>query len=114
MIGQPVDDLSAAAPRRQVFRAVLRAVLTSTALVLLYFTLPLTGTLDSSTASLLALGLLGLAGVISWQVRAVLRSQYPGLRAIEALAAAIPLFLVLFAAAYVMLADAQPQAFSEP
>ena len=114
MIGQPVDDLSAAAPRRQVFRAVLRAVLTSTALVLLYFTLPLTGTLDSSTASLLALGLLGLAGVITWQVRAVLRSQYPGLRAIEALAAAIPLFLVLFAAAYVMLADAQPQAFSEP
>jgi hypothetical protein len=35
-------------------------------------------------------------------------------RAIEALASAIPLFLVLFAAAYVMLADAQPQAFSEP
>jgi hypothetical protein len=84
VIGQPVDDLPAAAPRRQVFRAVLRAVLTSTALVLLYFTLPLTGNLDSSTASLLALGLLGLGGVITWQVRTVLRSQYQGLRAIEA------------------------------
>jgi voltage-gated potassium channel len=114
MIEQPVGDLPAGVPRRLVFHALLRAVLTSTALVLLYFTLPITGTLDGFTASLLALGLLGFAGVVTWQVRAVLRSQYPGLRAIEALAAAIPLFLVLFAAAYVMLADAQPQAFSEP
>ena len=30
----------------------------------------------------------GFAGVVTWQVRAVLRSQYPPLRAIEALAAA--------------------------
>ena len=114
MIEQPVGDLPARVPRRLVVRAALRAVLTSTALVLLYFTLPFTGSLDSFTASLLALGLLGFAGVITWQVRAVLRSQYPGLRAIEALAAAIPLFLIVFAAAYVMLADAQPQAFNEP
>jgi hypothetical protein len=69
MIEQPVGDLPARVPRRLVARAVLRAVLTSTALVLLYFTLPFTGSLDSFT---------------------------------------------VFAAAYVMLADAQPQAFSEP
>jgi voltage-gated potassium channel len=101
-------------PRRFVVRAVLRAVWTSTALVLLYFTLPITGSLDGSAAMLLVVGLLAFAGIIAWQVRAVLRSQYPGLRAIEALAAAIPLFLIVFAAAYVMLADAQPKAFSEP
>jgi voltage-gated potassium channel len=69
---------------------------------------------DDISALLLALGLLVFAGVVSWQVRAVLGSQYPGLRAIEALAAAIPLFLVVFAAAYVMLADADGGAFSEP
>lgn len=114
MIEQPVDGLPVVVPRRLVVRAVLRAVLTSTALVLLYFTLPFAGTLDSSTAWLLALGLLGLAGVVTWQVQTILRAQYPALRAIEALAAAIPLFLLLFAAAYVLLADAQPQAFSEP
>ena len=114
MTGQPVEAPSAAAPRRLVVRAVLRALLTSTVLVLLYFTLPITGTLDGLTAWLLALGLLGLAGVVTWQVRAVLRSRYPALRAIEALAAAIPLFLLLFAVAYVLLADAEPQAFSEP
>jgi hypothetical protein len=95
-------------------RALLRAALTSTVLVVLYYTLPLTGALNASTVVLLLAGLILFAGVISWQVRAILRSQYPGLRAIEALAAAIPLFLLVFAAAYVKLADAQAHAFTEP
>jgi voltage-gated potassium channel len=102
------------APRRRVVRALLRAALTSTVLVVLYYKLPLTGALDASTVALLLAGLVLFAGVISWQVRAILRSRYPGLRAIEALAVAIPLFLLVFAAAYVKLADTQAHAFSEP
>ena len=102
------------APRRRVLRSLLRATLTSTVLVALYYRLPLTSALEASTAALLLAGLAVFAGVITWQVRAILRSDYPGLRAIEALAAAIPLFLLVFAAAYVKLADAQPSAFSEP
>jgi len=86
-----------------VLRALLRASLTSTVLIVLYYKLPLTGAVDASTLVLLLLGLTVFAGVISWQVRAI-----------EALAAAIPLFLLVFAAAYVKLAGAQPQAFSEP
>ena len=101
-------------PRRQVVRALLRASVTATALVVLYFTLPLTGSLDGSAALLLALGLLAFAGIVTWQVRAVLRSPYPGLRAIEALAFAIPLFLLVFAVAYVLMAEADAGAFSEP
>jgi hypothetical protein len=114
VIDQPVGDLPGAAPRRLVVRALLRASLTATVLVLLYFTLPLTGSLDGSAALLLVVGLLVFAGVVTWQVRAVLRSPYPGLRAVEALAAAIPLFLVVFAMAYVLMADADGGAFSEP
>jgi voltage-gated potassium channel len=102
------------APRRRVLRSLLRAALTSTVLVVLYYRLPLTGALEASTVALLLAGLALFAGVITWQVRAILRSRYPGLRAIEALAAAIPLFLLVFAAAYVKLAEAQPRAFSEP
>jgi voltage-gated potassium channel len=102
------------APRRRVLAALLRASLTSTVLVVLYYTLPLTGRLEASTTVWLLGGLLGFAAVITWQVRAILGSHYPGLRAIEALAAAIPLFLLVFAATYVKLADAQPRAFSEP
>ena len=97
-----------------MLRSLLRATLTSTVLVVLYYRLPLTGALEASTVALLLAGLALFAGVITWQIRAILRSNYPGLRAIEALAAAIPLFLLVFAAAYVKLAEAQPRAFSEP
>jgi voltage-gated potassium channel len=114
VIEQPVDALPAVAPRRLVVRALLRASLTATVLVVLYFTLPITGSLDGSAALRLVVGLLALAGVVTWQIRAVLRSPYPGLRAVEALAAAIPLFLLVFAAAYVRMADADAGAFSEP
>jgi hypothetical protein len=101
-------------PRRLLVRALLRASGTATALVVLYFTLPLTGSIDRSTAMLLVLGLLAFAGIVTWQFRSVLRSSYPGLRAIESLAAAIPLFLVLFAALYLHIADLDGSAFSEP
>lgn len=111
---QRVEDVPAGRPRRLVVRALLRASLTATVLVALYFMLPLTGSLDGSAALLLVVGLLAFAGVVTWQVRAVLRSRYPGLRAIEALASAIPLFLLLFAVAYLQMANADASAFSEP
>jgi hypothetical protein len=114
MIEQPVADLPAGVPRRLVVRGLLRALLTATVLVVLYFTLPITGSLDGSAAVRLVVGLLVFAGVVTWQVRAVLRSRYPGLRAVEALAAAIPLFLLVFAVAYLRMADADAGAFSEP
>jgi voltage-gated potassium channel len=101
-------------PRRLVVRALLRASATAAALLVLYFTLPITGSIDRSTAVLLVLGLLAFAGVVTWQVRSVMRSPYPGLRAVESLAAAIPLFLVLFAAVYLRIADLDGSAFSEP
>jgi voltage-gated potassium channel len=97
-----------------VRRMVVRALLTSVALVALYYWLLMTEALDASRIALLVVGSLVLVVLIVWQVRAIVRSQYPGLRATEALAGVIPLFLLLFAAAYVLLANAQPQAFSEP
>jgi voltage-gated potassium channel len=114
VIDQRIADLPAAAPRRLVVRALLRASLTVTVLVVLYFTLPITGSLDDPAALRLVVGLLALAGVVTWQVRAVLRSRYPVMRAVEALAAAVPLFLLVFAVAYLRMADADAEAFSEP
>ena len=102
------------ASRRRLVEALLRASLTSTVLVVLYYKLPFTAVVDASTFLLLAAGLLLFALVIGWQIRAILRSAYPALRAIEALAAAIPLFLLLFAAAYVKLADTTTGSFTEP
>jgi voltage-gated potassium channel len=113
LVEQPLDDRPVV-PRRLIVRGFLRASLTATALVVLYFTLPLTGSLNGSAALLLVVGLLAFAGIITWQVRAVLRSPYPGLRAIEGLAAAVPLFLLVFAVAYLQMAEADASAFSEP
>jgi voltage-gated potassium channel len=114
VIEQELEELPAGAPRRLVVRALLRASLTATVLVVLYFMLPITGSLDGSAAVRLVVGLLVFAGVVTWQVRAVLGSRYPGLRAVEALASAIPLFLLLFAAAYLRMADTDAGSFSEP
>jgi voltage-gated potassium channel len=96
-----------------VLRALLRALLTAAALVVLYYALPMTGKAGSPTL-VLAVGLLVFAVAISWQVQAILRAQYPALRAIEALGAAVPLLLIVFASAYLLLADNQAGAFSEP
>ena len=102
------------APRRRVALALLRAALTATVLVVLYYSVPVTGAMDASAVALLLGGLLVFAVVITWQIRAIVESSYPGLRAVEALASAIPLFLLLFALVYFKMADLQAQAFSEP
>jgi voltage-gated potassium channel len=101
-------------PRRLVLRALLRALLTAALLVVLYYLLPVGGPLNASATVVLALGLLLFALAIGWQLRAILRADYPGLRAIEALGVAIPLFLIVFAAAYLLMADSEAGAFTEP
>jgi voltage-gated potassium channel len=113
-VARPPSERGLTPPRRRVVLALLRAALTSTVLVVLYYTLPMGGAMDAPTAALLLAGLLVFAVVIGWQIRGILRSKYPGLRAVEALASAIPLFLLLFAAVYLKMADLQAQAFSEP
>lgn len=114
MTTQRVRDRSGVVRRRAARRMLVRTLLTSAALVVLFYKLPTTGALDASAIALLVVGLLVFAVLIVWQVRAILRSEFPALRAIEALAAATPLFLLLFASAYVMMANAQAGAFTEP
>jgi hypothetical protein len=65
-------------------------------------------------AFVLVTGLLAVVGLCLWQVRAIQRSRYPAVQAIEGLAFAVPLFLLLFAAGYYVLAGATPGAFTEP
>ena len=101
-------------PRRLVLRALLRALLTAALLVVLYYMLPVGGALSASATVVLALGLLVFAIAIGWQLRAIMRAKYPGLRAIEALGVAIPLFLIVFASAYLLMADSHAGAFTEP
>jgi voltage-gated potassium channel len=47
-------------------------------------------------------------------VLSILRSPHPALRAVEAIALSLPLFLVLFAGTYTVLSASDPGTFTEP
>jgi voltage-gated potassium channel len=95
--------------------AVARAVLTAAILVSLYYLLPLDSSgSDASTIAKFGIGFVVLVGLMTWQVRAITHSDTPGLRALEGLFLAVPLFLLLFAATYFLMGQANPSDFSAP
>jgi voltage-gated potassium channel len=112
MTDTAVQTLSRTARRRLIARGLLRALATATALIALYFLAPLDHIEAVPVGVSLAVALLVLLGVTFWQIRAITRATYPAVRAIEALATTVPLFLLLFSAAYFLFAQADPANFS--
>ena len=104
------NERAPAKGRRLVGLGLLRSLAATVALVALYYLLPLDRMKNVSLA--LVAGLLILLAVTAWQVRAIIRARYPALRAVEALAATVPLFLLLFASAYFTMAATNPANFS--
>jgi heme/copper-type cytochrome/quinol oxidase subunit 2 len=80
----------------------------------LYYVLPLDHRSDGFVFAVLVVGIILLAVMIAWQVRAIESSPYPAIRAVQALATAAPLFLLLFASTYVVLSVDDPATFTEP
>ena len=114
MAGDPYQELPRAKRRRLISRAVLRGLLTTAVLVVLYYQLPLDRPWNVDTAVRLLVGLLVFAGVTVWQVRAIAGARYPGLRAAEALGLIVPLYLLLFASTYFVMGRASAANFTEP
>ena len=83
-------------------------------LVVIYYLLPLDRSSIAVAVTLLIIGLVALMGLVTYQVRSIIRSSFPLLRGVEALATSIPLFLLLFAATYIVLATISAGNFSEP
>ncbi|MFD3699874.1 potassium channel family protein [Streptomyces sp. NPDC058646] len=100
--------------RAAVVGCLLRSTASVVLLTALFYLAPLDGGFGVLTVVLLLLGLLVFGAAVALQALAITRAEYPRLRAVEALATAVPLFLVLFAATYFLLAEAVPQTFSEP
>jgi voltage-gated potassium channel len=98
---------------RPIARAVLRGLLSVVVLTALYFVLPLDASLDGHDVLLLLVCLLIFVGVVIWQVRAILAARYPVLAAIEALALALPLFLLIFSTTYYELGRNTDHAFTQ-
>lgn len=93
---------------------LLRAGATAALMVLLYYTLPLDRRSHAHLVVALLLGIVLLVATVSWQVRAIVRAAHPAIRATQALATTVALFLLVFAASYFVLGFQDPATFSEP
>ena len=71
----------------------LRASASTIALVTIYYLLPLV--------------------LVTIQVRLIIRAEHPALRGVGALATSAPMFLLLFAATYFLIAGISPDSFSQ-
>jgi voltage-gated potassium channel len=113
-LGPPAPLLPGVPIRGPVVWSLFRALINAAVLVVLYYLLPLDRPVSWKTVGWLIGGLILVALLVARQIRAILRARYPTLRAVEALATSIPLFLLVFAAVYQVLAAGDPSAFSEP
>jgi voltage-gated potassium channel len=107
------DELTPGRRRYLVVGALVRAFCTASLFVALYYLLPLDHISGASTVAVLCVGLLGVIVVVSWQVRMILRSEYPAMRAVEALALATPLFLLTFATTYFLMSHLSEGSFTQ-
>jgi voltage-gated potassium channel len=112
MTAAPVQTLSAAQRRRRIVLGLLRAAAVTAVLVAGYYLAPLTRLSDVPLALCLLVGLIALTATASWQLKAVVRARHPAIRAVQALATTAPLFLLLFAASYFLMAQADAHSFS--
>ena len=106
-------DLPQPAPLGKIVWAVLRALGSAAVLVAIYYLLPLDHSARWLAITMLVIGLVALIGLVAHQVRVIIASPFPGLRAVEALAISLPLFLLLFASTYVVLAALAHGSFNQ-
>ncbi|MFJ8198433.1 potassium channel family protein [Streptomyces sp. NPDC096152] len=86
----------------------------TTAFVGAYYLLPMDQESTLRTTTILVGGLLGVGLVFGWEIRVIVRSPHPRLRAVEALVTTLAMFLLLFASAYYLVERGVPGSFSEP
>ena len=103
------QELTPARRHRQIALGLLRALATTVVLVALYYLLPLN---HFNVPLVMVAGPVTLAAVILVQLRVITKARYPTLRAIQALAITLPLFLVLFATVYFTMARTDPASFN--
>lgn len=112
MTSQPARAVIPARHRRRLVLGTVRSLATIIVLVALYYLLPLSHLAGVPLPVTLLAGLLALLAATVWQLRRILRSRYPAVRAGEALATTVPLFLLLFASAYFVMARDSPANFN--
>ena len=116
------DDVGLALPvptskrqrRRLLLQALVRIVLVGGFLLVAYFAVPIGQDADAIGVTLLVLGGIGCVGALVFQVRAIIDSPTPQLRAAEALATTGIMVIMLFAFTFVCMSESNPASFSQP
>ena len=108
----PTAGLSRRQARRLIARALLASLLPTLVLVGLYTWLPLDTFAHEPIWVSLVISVVLMILVGFWEVRAILRAAYPGVRAVQALTTMVPLFLLLFAALYYVMSSNTPATFN--
>ena len=109
-----LPDLEPRHRRRVVLQAALRVATTWVLLIAGYYFMP---PLDKHSSAgeiiTLGIGLLLVTVIVLDQARRVLDAELPGLRAAEALAVVVPIFLLLFSTLYLSLSNTSAAMFSQ-
>ncbi len=113
MAADPYQDLPRSRRRRIVFWAVLRAILNATLLVAIYYTLPLDQPFGADAAVRVLIGLVVFTGLTVWQIKNIVGSPYPAVKAVEALALILPFYLLIFASTYFVMERASAASFTQ-
>jgi voltage-gated potassium channel len=100
--------------RSQVVQTGIRALITATLLVFLYFVTPVEHRPHQSVFLRLGVALAVFVVILVNEIRLISGHDRPMLRATVAMATIIPLFIVLFAWIYLTMARADPAAFGVP
>jgi voltage-gated potassium channel len=106
------EELTPAQRNRLITKMLTRSIVVALLIVVAYYTLPLDRPADIGLV-ILVVGLLALAGILTWQIRMIVGSPFPRIRAAETLIVGIPLLLVVFASVYYLIDKAQVDSFSE-
>jgi voltage-gated potassium channel len=109
-----IKDLALRGRKRLAIVAVVRTGLTIALVVAIYFLLPFDHGSNAGAVAELALGVLALVAIIVWQIRRIVGSDHPISRAVEALALSVPLYVLLFATTYFLMARANQTSFGGP
>jgi voltage-gated potassium channel len=100
--------------RRLALTVAFRCALTTAAGLALYAALPVHEFDGVSVVIRLVLAMIVFIAVVAWQMRSILHSDHPRLRALEVLISVIALLLVMFSYGYLTLSASDPDSFNQP
>lgn len=82
-------------------------------MLVLYAVVPVPGSSGAAALIGMVAGLMFFVVLVGWQLHTIVRAEHPVLRAVETIAFALPMLVVVFAFTYLTISRADPQSFSE-